>query len=135
MSFKRRLLLTLSTWTVAIGVAASNLDASNPYHLSQSGRLSTMRDCMRCHDRNGPARSTISVCLGDNCLYTKNHPLMQVYPPAGMEGEFATLTEVERAGCLLEDGRITCLSCHDLAKPPPHLILDGDKLCLICHKY
>nr|WP_226377866.1 cytochrome c3 family protein [Citrifermentans bremense] len=34
---------------------------------------------------------------------------------------------------VLQDGKITCLSCHDLTKPP-HLIKKGDQLCYLCHK-
>ena len=46
------------------------------------------------------------------------------------------LAEIEAAGCVLENGRTTCLSCHDLTKPPPgRTIRDGHDLCFICHKY
>ena len=45
-----------------------------------------------------------------------------------------SLSEITQAGGILEDGKLTCLSCHDLTKPPPRLILDGDRLCLLCHK-
>ena len=58
---------------------------------------------------------------------------MENYPPAGKEDDFADVAAVKQAGSVLEDGRVSCLTCHDLTKPPPHLIREGYKVCLICH--
>ena len=104
----------------------------NPYHLKDASDIITMKDCLKCHDVT--TKIKIRICTGDNCLYSKSHSLMHHYPPIGKEKDYATLTDIEKAGCILENDKVTCLSCHDLTKPPPHLIQDGDKLCLICHK-
>jgi hypothetical protein len=104
----------------------------NTYHQNQASGILSMAQCLKCHD--GVTGSLITVCLGNQCLYLKNHSLMHVYPPVVKTDEYASRAEIEQAGCILEDGRVTCLSCHDLTRPAPHLIRDGDQLCLICHK-
>ena len=103
----------------------------NVFHQTQAAGVVTMADCLSCHD--GITGRAITVCLGNECLYTKNHSVMHRYPPVGKESNYAPQGEIEQAGCILEGGKITCLSCHNLANPPPHLIREGDKLCLICH--
>ena len=113
----------------AVGCLASD----NPYHRQYAAGILKMSDCMKCHDKNG--KMPVTVCLGDNCLYSKNHSVMGVYPPPGKAMDYAPVSAIEAAGCILEDGRITCLSCHDLTKPPPHLIKKGDELCFICHTH
>lgn len=117
-----------------ICVGKLKITDANYYHQSQASGILTMEECLNCHNGYG-TNKPISVCQGNNCIYTNNHPLMHNYPPVGKEKDFASLIEIEQAGCILEDGKTTCLSCHDLVKPPPHIIRDGDKLCLICHKF
>ncbi|HJV64921.1 MAG TPA: hypothetical protein VJ550_04235 [Geomonas sp.] len=106
--------------------------AGNIYHESEASGILTMAECLKCHD--GTTGKMITVCLGNDCLYLRNHSMMHPYPPAAKVNDYASRTEIEQAGCVLEDGKITCLSCHDLTKPAPHLIRSGDQLCLICHK-
>lgn len=115
-------LLALSTLTFAAG---------GSHHLKAGGIL-TARDCLHCHD--GVTGKLITLCLGNECLYLKNHSILHPYPPSKKAGEYASREEVEAAGCILEEGRVTCQSCHDLTKPPPHLIKNGNDLCFICHK-
>jgi len=105
---------------------------ANPYHLSQGRGVLTMQQCLDCHD-SSPTKP-VYICLGDMCLYSRNHSLLRNYPPAGKEKDYATVSEIQEAGCVLENGKTTCLSCHDLTKPEPHLIRKGDLLCFICHK-
>lgn len=104
---------------------------ANPSHLTGAGAILTMAECLACHSE-GSSRP-ISICLVDHCLYTNNHPMLHRYPPPGKEGKFAPLAEILAAGCVLENGKVTCLSCHNLVKPPPHLIREGDDLCYLCH--
>jgi len=107
---------------------------SNPYHLAGGSGILTLEECMSCHDRT--SAKPIYICTGDMCLYSRNHSLMREYPPLGQEKDYASIAEIEAAGCVLEKGRTTCLSCHDLTKPPPaRTIKDGYMLCFICHKY
>jgi hypothetical protein len=113
--------VTLMISLLSVRVSSSKL---NPDHLSDAAGLLSMRDCLGCHEK---ARGD-TICLGDYCLYGRSK-----YPPVGKEKAYASLSELEKADCILEEGRVSCLSCHDLTKPPPHVIREGHKLCLICH--
>ena len=117
-------------------VASSAIQAFciyNPYHVTQAAGLLTYKECLTCHVEG--MNKGVSICLGENCLYAKDHSLMHPYPPKGKEEDYAPIRDVERLGAKFEDGKITCLSCHDLTKPPPHLIRERerDQLCLMCH--
>jgi hypothetical protein len=131
MAFNRGLLFQFCTISLLSISSVSICSSNNPYHMSEAAAVLTMRECMKCHEKT--AMKPVTICLGDNCLYSNSHSLMHPYPPAGKESEYADIAEIEKAGCVLENGRVSCLSCHDLTKPPPHLIRDGDKLCYICH--
>jgi hypothetical protein len=104
---------------------------SNPYHRDHAAAFTPMKECLGCHD--GFMADAIYACQGSDCLYRKNHSIMRAYPPDRKIEEYAPASRIEDAGCMLEEGRVTCLSCHDLTKPPPHLIREGDQLCRICH--
>lgn len=130
-----KMLLTLTT-AIAItlgGMLCLSKAGANVYHQTSANHILTMAECMACHSE-GSLRP-ISICLGDHCMYTNNHPVLHSYPPPGKALKFAPVTEILQAGCVLENGKITCLSCHNLTRPPPRLIRDGDQLCYICHRY
>jgi hypothetical protein len=130
MTASSRLVLSVTLTALSgLGVALC-FATDNPYHVSAVGALS-MQECMNCHDKGSQKR--VVICLGDNCLYSQSHSLMHRYPPRGNESRYAPVSDIEKAGCILENGKVSCLSCHDLTKPAPHLILEGDKLCQICH--
>lgn len=106
---------------------------TNLQHLTGASRILTLKECMGCHDKS--AKKPIYVCTNDMCLYARNHSMLRDYPPLGQEKDYASVVEVEAAGCVLENGKTTCLSCHDLTKPPPaRVIREGHDLCFICHK-
>ncbi|MBJ6802141.1 hypothetical protein JFN90_18600 [Geomonas sp. Red259] len=109
-------------------VGDANLD-----HLTGANHILTMAECLACHSAG--SKRPVSVCLHDHCLYTNEHPVMRSYPPPKTVEDFAPVADILAAGCVLEGGKLTCLSCHDLTKPPPHLVRDGDELCYICHRY
>lgn len=120
--------------SIAIVVIASLLPTeANLAHQTSASGILTAEQCLACHS-DASSKRPVSICLTDHCLYTNNHPVLRRYPPADKELEFATVAEITQAGCVLQDGKITCLSCHNLAQPIPHLIRDGDQLCYICHK-
>lgn len=125
--------VTMVLIVIASGAAILSFCASNPYHQTQAAGVLTMQDCLECH--SGSPGKAVSICLGNECLYSKSHSLMHPYPPSAKSSDYAPLSDIEKAGCVLENGKTTCLSCHDLTKPPPHLIQEGDKLCSICHLY
>jgi hypothetical protein len=128
-----RKIFTLLLVAVAAGTAILSFCGSNSYHKTLAAGVVSMQDCMECH--SGAVGKAVSICLGNECLYSNNHSLMHPYPPINKAADYAPLGDIEKAGCVLENGKITCLSCHDLTKPPPHLIREGDKLCSICHLY
>ena len=105
----------------------------NPYHMTEAAALLTYKDCLKCHVED--KKKKVSICLGDNCLYTKNHSILHRYPPVGKEDTYAPIEEVVKMGAIFEDDKVTCLSCHNLTMPPPHLIREREKdqLCFMCH--
>lgn len=113
------------------GIVLLEAGGANTAHLTGASGILTMKECLACHSE-GSLRP-IAICLGDHCLYTNNHPVMHRYPPSGREASFAPVAQILAAGAVLEDGNITCLSCHDLTKPAPHLVKSGEGLCFICH--
>jgi len=104
---------------------------NNRYHQAKAAGVLSMQECLGCH--NGKMGKAITICIGDKCLLNKNHSLMSVYPPPGKEMSYASKSEVEQAGGFFENGKTTCMSCHNLTKPPPRLLREGDQLCVICH--
>jgi len=130
----KKLVTLISVTAVAMAtVVFFKFGEANLSHQTSASGILTMQECLECHS-GVAARKPISICLDDHCLYTKNHSMMHIYPPPGKEMRYASVFEITQAGCILEDGKITCLSCHDLTKPPPHLIKSGADLCFICHK-
>ncbi|RJQ20034.1 MAG: hypothetical protein C4560_05540 [Nitrospiraceae bacterium] len=90
--------------------------------------------CLTCHD--GSAAPKISVC-STTCAVAVHKTLIN-YPPAGRKKEFAPLEAVLRAGLKLENGMITCITCHDLKNMNKyHFAIDttrfARKLCYVCH--
>jgi hypothetical protein len=105
---------------------------NNLFHQTKAANVLTMKECLDCHD--SITAKPIRTCLGNECIYLKEHPIMSPYPPPkGAGSRFAPRIEIEQAGCILEEGKTTCLSCHDLTKPPPRIIKEVAELCPICH--
>ena len=89
--------------------------------------------CLSCHD--GRMGKGGTVCL-TKCDFRSPHALLRQYPPLGKEDQFAPLASLPGKGIRLEDGRISCISCHDLTNPgKDHLVMsnNGSRLCLSCH--
>lgn len=86
---------------------------------------STARECLSCHDGMiGP------------CNFKGPHSQLPAYPPAGKEHEYAPAASLAAAGIRLEDGKLTCITCHDLRNTGArHLIKagQGSGICGMCH--
>jgi len=123
--------IILLLFIVLSSIITLNLCGNNPSHQRFATDAATMHDCLTCHD--DITAKTVTNCIGKECLLSKSHSILRPYPPAGKERDYASLSEIEQAGCILEQGKTTCLSCHNLTKPPPHTIREGEQLCLICH--
>lgn len=95
------------------------------HHGFEVNNKAGVMECLSCHDGSmAIARST------------DDHPVNRPYPPAGKRKMFKNPAQVKAAGIKLVHGRVTCVSCHNLANPKPlHLAieLDRSKLCLTCH--
>ena len=89
-------------------------------HQGKKVDVNDANTCMNCHDD----------------MKGHSHPVMVSYPPAGEEKEYASVAAVRKSGIKLLDGKVTCVTCHDLTNPQPsHPIKNMGKseLCLVCH--
>ena len=88
--------------------------------------------CMSCHD--GSTAMSVVYCTV-LCDFSTAHSIEKRYPPRGKESDYAPLSDVTAAGIRIVNGRVTCISCHDLINPGKfHLIRnDRHKLCSLCH--
>lgn len=92
----------------------------------------TATDCIVCHD--GMVGSNVSYCTVDCGL--SNHAVLTAYPPPGKEREFTTAETLTAKGIKLENGQVTCISCHNLRNTQQyHLAMEtnGSALCYACH--
>lgn len=92
-----------------------------------------VRDCLSCHD--GALADAVSSC-SVRCDFSTGHSLMKDYPPRGKEALYSPAAVVTAKGIKLVNGKVTCISCHNLRNPSRnHLVMDntGSKLCLTCH--
>lgn len=90
-------------------------------------------ECLGCHD--GAAATTVSSCAVQ-CGSKSSHSILKDYPPRGKESEYAPAASLAAKGIRLVDGKVTCISCHNLNNPDKHhLVMDdtGSKLCFACH--
>lgn len=114
--------------SLSFAVGAQNVE----HHGFQVDPDVNLGDCMACHD--GVAAGSVDFCLVD-CNFRSPHSAVNIYPPPGKKG-YASIRDVVQKGIKLVDGRITCISCHDLRnKGQYHLVMtmDGSKLCFACH--
>lgn len=130
---KIQVTLILSVSIAIVGIASLLPTEANLAHQNSASGILTAEQCLACHSGASSTRP-VSICLTDHCIYKNEHPVLRCYPTSGKELEFATVAEIKQAGCVLQDGKITCLSCHNLTRPIPRLIRNGDQLCYICHK-
>lgn len=104
------------------------------HHGAQVDSEGSAAFCLSCHD--GSSAKKVRICT-TNCTIN-SHKFLVKYPPPGREKVFAPLHEVLAAGIKLEDGMVTCISCHDLLNPLKyHFAIDRErfaqKLCYVCH--
>ena len=124
---------------MAVG-RAHIMEASNE---SSAGSLDAeSRSCMECHDgvTAGEFNNTTPWNRGGGYKgdRRRNHPVGVPYPRKQMAGHDASLRHQSLLpkSIRLPNGRISCVSCHDLyATEPAHLVVPirESALCLTCH--
>ena len=105
--------------TILFGCSALHV-ATVIDHQGKKVDINDATACLRCHDN----------------MKDHSHPVMVAYPPAVKEKEYASVAVVEKSGIKLLDGKVACVTCHDLTNPQPsHPIknMSNSELCLVCH--
>lgn len=90
-------------------------------------------NCIICHD--GQIASPAHFCTVE-CGFTAPHSILKDYPPRSLQDAYAPLEALKERGIRLFNGKVSCVSCHDLNRDDTyHLIMDNSRsaLCLTCH--
>ncbi len=104
---------------------------------------STTRQCLSCHDgatataskNDTPWTSLLSDFGGSG----RNHPVGVTYDSFSRPKDLTPLLPISLLPdeVALPDGKVACVSCHDLYTTEPHLLtvpIYGSELCLTCHE-
>ncbi len=126
-------LLQACSWSILLAGMAMSADGVE-HHGSIVNSAAGYRECLTCHD--GVVATDVSPCLGPVCMLKNDHPVDRTYPPRDKARDFAPAAVAEGAGVRFIDGRIDCISCHDLHNAGRfHLRIEerNSRLCLACH--
>lgn len=116
------------------------------------------KDCLSCH--SGELASDVHAPrIGAGFRQKSNHPIGMMYESSAMKKpmEYVPLSQLNR-NIILENGRVTCISCHLLKKPGQNngqmaqsepggdislrctstkyltVSYEGSNLCISCHR-
>ena len=96
-------------------------------------------ECLSCHD-------DIVAKMGDFQLFRNkakpnplgSHPINIAYPSEWSESKnFTSIADINAAGFRLLDGKVVCITCHDLRLRSNNFLpvtTDDSKICFTCHK-
>ncbi len=104
---------------IVVGCSAAHV-AMVIDHQGKKIDINDANTCLNCHDD----------------MKGHSHPVMVPYPPAGKEKEYTSVSAVKKSGVKLLDGKVTCITCHDLENPQsshPIKNMSKSELCLVCH--
>lgn len=130
-------------FTMLLAMAALVLMGTYPLHAVEVVHYKFLVDsedaqkCVDCH--YGQENDSKTSRCPKNCMIDpgSSHPVAKKYPPRGKEKEYISLKELRETGLIkLQDGKITCISCHDVANNIPyHTVVEdrGTQLCRLCH--
>jgi len=97
-------------------------------------------ECLSCHDHNSAKGVGFQLWKhGASANPLGSHPLEITYPEEWSGNtRFALPSVIENSGLRLLDGKLACITCHDLRlQSHEHLLavsLKGSQLCLVCHQ-
>ncbi len=89
--------------------------------------------CIACHD--GVSAPYARYCTTD-CSAATAHSILKEYPPSQKVSSYAPVESLLEKGIRLFNGKVACISCHDLKNNTEnHLVIDnrGSALCFSCH--
>jgi hypothetical protein len=99
-----------------------------------------LQECLSCHD----GMSAKGVGFRVLSPSSHNDPLgshaVEVAYPSGQSGRahYAPSSHVQQSGLRLPNGRVTCITCHDLRLLNREYFLPvpvaGSALCFVCHQ-
>lgn len=129
---KGRISFVMVGIVVAVVLMLRPADAEPIDHHGLAVQDDSRVDCLGCHD--GSLGKAVEVC-SVGCGFKTSHTVLTEYPPRGRARDYAPVAALAAKGIRLVNGKITCISCHDLRKPGKHLVMDntGSRLCLACH--
>lgn len=96
-----------------------------PHHGQAVNSAGGYQYCLECHDGNmaPPAHQA-------------SHPVNIGYPPSKNSDQFAAAELLKEKGITLVNGKVSCISCHNLGNPERfHLSVKNSRsdLCSGCH--
>lgn len=124
------IVLILLLYFMKVGVHAEQVD----HHGLTVDYSDDPNDCITCHD--GSIAPPARYCTV-NCGFSTAHSILKDYPPRQKEQSYAPVESLQEKGIRLFNGKVSCVSCHDLKiSTKNHLIMDnnGSVLCFSCHK-
>ena len=131
----RHHLLTVCAVVVTIisVLLTQTLAAQIDHHGLLIDPLMPSNGCLGCHD--GTIGESVSICTVE-CSFSDSHAIEKNYPPQGLENQYATVESLQAQGVTLQNGKIVCISCHNLQNDIEyHLTVPNTRseLCMTCH--
>ena len=122
----------LFVFLAVLSVASPAITDKVVHHGNTVDAEGIAESCISCHD--GSIAGNISFCTV-KCDFSTPHAIMKKYPPAGKSAFYAPVAEARAKGVRIVNGKVTCISCHNLKNEGRYHLVQDDrgKLCAICH--
>jgi len=124
----------ISIFSVVLANSVSAIELTVD-HFGNDVSLAESDICSSCHIVKGsnPGQSDSDAAT----VFEHTHPANIIYPPAEKTRGFKSAAEVEQAGIILQNNKMTCTSCHNLQSNIDKLLRisnQNSQLCRACHK-
>lgn len=93
-------------------------------------------ECLSCHDGTYTKGGNVRTSYHGGNTIGQSHPLGADYTLASLQRASLVKRHILDKRIILVDGRLSCISCHNMLNPAPlHLAVDnsGSQLCMTCH--